>query len=240
MVFFEKRGGVSCALAFNLSCDPLAEGFRTEGYTDGVVMCRISACSMNATFYRVEPMDLDSQTSEELFRLASVMGNRDAFRTLFSRHGPQLKRFFMRSGLRSQQADEMVQEVMLKIWRRARSYDPERASFQTWLFTIARNQRIDQVRKKRVPEVELDDQTNAVVLAPSAFDALDSAQRKSQVRQAIQHLPEKQAAVLNSAYIEGKTLVSIANESKLPLGTIKSRLRLALERLRSTLVLEGN
>lgn len=161
--------------------------------------------------------------------------DRVAFGALFSHFAPRLKAFLMRQGAESGSAEELVQEVMLLVWRRADTFDPRQANASTWVFTIARNKRIDLLRREKRPELDPDDP--ALVPAPSepADRWVESVQDGARLRAALDTLPREQAELLQMAYFEEKAHSTIAAERGLPLGTVKSRLRLAMERLRKQL-----
>jgi RNA polymerase sigma-70 factor (ECF subfamily) len=141
----------------------------------------------------------------------------------------------MRQGVDSATAEELVQETMLSVWRKAGTYDRRRANASTWIFTILRNKRIDMLRRQSRPELDLDSIGELASDASSADDDHHAAQAGDIIRQAIVALPEEQVEVLNKAFFEDKPHSVIAEELQLPLGTVKSRIRLALARLRLVL-----
>jgi RNA polymerase sigma-70 factor (ECF subfamily) len=169
--------------------------------------------------------------------LLAIAGRRDraAFVTLFGQFAPRLKSWFQRGGVPSEQAEELVQETMLAVWRKADSFDPARAGAATWIFTIARNQRIDAARK--VPRRALDgDDPSLAPYAPAAPDVVfDTAQRESRLRDALSTLPAEQADVIRLSFFEDRPHADIERVLGIPLGTVKSRLRLAMTRLRAHL-----
>ncbi len=153
-----------------------------------------------------------------------------AFAALFRHFAPRIKAFLMKSGASAALAEECAQDVMATLWQKAGQFDPARASVATWVFTIARNRRIDALRRARRPEPE------AVVWGPESepdqADVYAVAQENRRLGVAMAALPEKQRALIERAYYGDLTHSEIALETGLPLGTIKSRIRLALERLR--------
>jgi RNA polymerase sigma-70 factor (ECF subfamily) len=169
--------------------------------------------------------------------LAAVAERRDryAFATLFSHFAPRLKAYMRRLGLEDARAEELAQEVMLIVWRRATLYDPALASASTWIFTIARNKRIDELRRERRPEIDPDDPALVQDTAPAADLLVSQDQTGRRLRAAVAALPEEQAEVLRKNFFEDKPHGVIAAELALPLGTVKSRLRLALAKLRQAL-----
>jgi len=160
--------------------------------------------------------------------------DRAAFATLFNHFAPRVKSYMMRLGADAERAEELAQETMLSVWRRADAFDPARAAASTWIFTIARNLRIDAARRER-RTATVDDPT-LDLLPPAAPDAvLSAAQDEVRVASAIEALPPDQARVVREAFFSDKPHSEIAADLNLPLGTVKSRLRLAMARLRSAL-----
>ena len=165
-------------------------------------------------------------------QLVAVGRDRDrvAFATLFRHYAPRLKAFLMRTGLSEAVAEDVMQDVMVSLWRKAHLYDPDRASVATWLFTIARNRKIDVIRRTRRPEPE--DLPWGPEPEPSQADALAMAQDSRRLADAVAQLPPKQRDLVERAFYGDMTHTEIADATGLPLGTIKSRIRLAIGRLR--------
>ena len=165
-------------------------------------------------------------------KLLDIRENRSeaAFVALFEHFAPRVKAFLMRSGSDAALAEEIVQDVMTTVWRKAHLFDPARASVATWIFTIARNRRIDALRKIRRPEPE--DLTWGPDHEPEATDIVGLQQESAKLAEALGTLPEKQRLLVEKAYFGELSHREIAAETGLPLGTIKSRIRLALDRLR--------
>lgn len=177
----------------------------------------------------------DDKTRENATWAALLIRIRDhrdeaAFADLFRHFAPRLKGFLIRSGADAAQAEELVQEVMTTAWRKAALFDPTRASAATWLFTIARNKRIDLIRRTRRPEPE--DLPWGPEPDPDPAALVGLQQETEYLGQALAALPEKQRDLVHKAYFGEMTHSEIAEATGLPLGTIKSRLRLALDRLR--------
>jgi RNA polymerase sigma-70 factor (ECF subfamily) len=154
----------------------------------------------------------------------------EAFGKLFSHFAPKIKAFLMKSGTDAAMAEECAQEVMATVWRKAHLFDPTRASAATWIFTIARNKRIDAIRKLRRPEPENLDW--GPEHEPDQEEMVGLQQETAKLGQALAKLPEKQRILVERAYFKDMSHSEIAAATGLPLGTIKSRIRLALERLR--------
>ncbi|MGI9391524.1 MAG: sigma-70 family RNA polymerase sigma factor [Boseongicola sp.] len=159
--------------------------------------------------------------------------DREAFAALFDHFAPRLKGFIMRAGVGSGQAEEVVQEVMLTVWRKAAQFDPARAQVSAWLYQIARNRHIDLIRKEHraLPE-ELE---HAPATEPDAGQILAIEQESGHLKQALARLKPDQRAVIEKAYLGELSHREISAQTGLPLGTIKSRIRLGLERLRHEL-----
>lgn len=153
-----------------------------------------------------------------------------AFALLFRHFAPRIKAFLRKSGATDTLAEECAQDVMATLWHKAHLFDPSRASVATWVFTIARNRRIDAVRRSRRPEPE--DLPWGPEPEPDAADALGLQQDSARLVRALAALPEAQRALIERCYFGDMSHRDIAAETGLPLGTIKSRIRLALERLR--------
>ena len=153
-----------------------------------------------------------------------------AFAQLFCHFGPRVKAFLRKSGATEGVAEECAQDVMATLWQKAHLFDPARASVATWIFTIARNRRIDALRKSRRPEPE--DLGWGPQPQPDQADAMELQQETRRLSAALAQLPEKQRTLIERAYFGDLSHSEIAAETGLPLGTIKSRIRLALERLR--------
>ena len=158
--------------------------------------------------------------------------SRDAFAELFNMFAPRVKSYMLRLGSDEMQAEELAQEVMLTVWRKAEQYDPRQASVSTWIFRIARNRRIDLHRRNAKPPLDPNDSElhPADIEAPDA--ALDRADIEREVRAALETLPEEQLVLLQAAFYEGLSHSEIATRFDLPLGTVKSRIRLAFNRMR--------
>ena len=153
-----------------------------------------------------------------------------AFAQVFRHFAPRVKAFLMRSGASDAMAEEVTQDVMATLWRKAHMFDPSRASLATWIFTIARNRKIDVIRRARRPEPE--DLPWGPEPEPEQADAMALQQDAERLGEAIAALPEAQRELIQKAYFGDLSHSEIATETGLPLGTIKSRLRLAMERLR--------
>ena len=144
-----------------------------------------------------------------------------------------MKGFLMKSGMSAALAEECAQDVLATLWQKSHLFDPTRASVATWVFTIARNRRIDAARRAARPEPE--DLPWGPEAEPDQQEALEMAQETERLGAALALLPEAQRALIEKAYFGELTHTEIAAETGLPMGTIKSRIRLALDKLRAQL-----
>ncbi|HTY69075.1 MAG TPA: sigma-70 family RNA polymerase sigma factor [Alphaproteobacteria bacterium] len=171
-----------------------------------------------------------------LIRAIAERRDRAAFAALFVQYAPRLKAYMRRLGAADDAAEEIVQETMLMVWRKAALFDPARAAASTWIFTILRNLRIDMLRRSRPLPPELAAAGEAAEAA-DADDLIDAAQRTARLRAALASLPAEQAEVVRLSFFDERPHAEIERALGIPLGTVKSRLRLAMARLRR--VLEG-
>jgi RNA polymerase sigma-70 factor (ECF subfamily) len=178
------------------------------------------------------------QAHAELAARIAREQDRDAFVTLFDHFAPRINAYLQRLGLDAGAAEDMAQEVMAVLWRKAAQFDPEKSSLSTWLFRIARNRRIDAVRRDRSHLLDPEDPMLQPEAAPEAGGEIDARRRDERIRAAMQDLPAEQLELVRLAFFVGLTHTEIAEQTGLPLGTVKSRMRLAFTRLRR--VLEGD
>jgi len=164
--------------------------------------------------------------------------DRAAFAALFEYFAPRIKSFMRRSGASEASAEELAQETMLAVWRKATLFDPQSAGAAGWIFTIARNLRIDYYRREHrggmieASDVEVEFQIDE---SPLPDSRLVSAQNEDRTRSALSKLSEDQMRVVELSFFEEKAHAEIAQILGIPLGTVKSRLRLAMTRLRNLL-----
>lgn len=179
---------------------------------------------------------LSAEEAADLIEAIATRQDRAAFASLFNHFAPRVKAFIMRGGADAEAAQEVAQEALIMVWRKAASFDRTRASATTWLYTIARNKRIDLLRRSSRPAIDTEDWLT--VFAPEDGDADKSVlagQTYTRVKELLSGLSADQLVVIEKAFFEDKTHTAIAEELKLPLGTVKSRIRLALGRLRDAL-----
>lgn len=181
------------------------------------------------------------QTSEHAALVAAVAQSRDrdAFARLFDHFAPRLTAYLLRQGADTALAEEIVQDAMVTLWRKAALFDPSKSSLTTWLYRIARNRRIDLMRRDRSTPVEPENPIFDVADTTDLEGELDATQREAAVRIAMESLPEEQRVLVVLAFFDGLSHSEIAERTGLPLGTVKSRIRLAFTRLRRTLEAGG-
>jgi RNA polymerase sigma-70 factor (ECF subfamily) len=178
---------------------------------------------------------LDRDHLADLVEAVARSADKNAFATLFSFYAPRVKAYLLRLGADHATADELVQEVMVTVWRKAPSFDRRQASVSTWLFTIARNRRIDVIRRERRPEFDPDDPLFVPDPEPSPDDVAVRTEQDKRLKAALKTLPSEQLTLVEAAFYGGKSHRDIADETGIPLGTVKSRLRLAFTRLKKAL-----
>ena len=161
--------------------------------------------------------------------------DRAAFQALFEYFAPRLKAYVLRLGAPPHAAEDLAQEAMLTLWRKAALFNPARASASTWIFTIVRNLRVDVLRRERLPRLDVDDLSLAPESEPSAGDGVEARQDNEALRHALQTLPLEQSEIVMLSFFSDKSHSQIAADLSIPLGTVKSRLRLAMTRLRAIL-----
>ena len=171
----------------------------------------------------------------ELLRAVAAVQDTDAFKILFDWYAPRVKSVMRRQGADDVLAEELSQETLLMVWRKSHLFDPGKAAPSTWIFTIARNLRIDRFRKENRPELDPNDPALIPEAEPQADVALEQKDRETLVRKCLQSLPEDQKEVVWLSYIEGLSHPEIADRLGIPLGTVKSRLRLSFQKLRPML-----
>nr|WP_247676794.1 sigma-70 family RNA polymerase sigma factor [Leisingera sp. HS039] len=194
----------------------------------------------NITVLRASPEGKAVVSKEQTYSqltlwLLAVRDHRDraAFGEMFDHLAPRLKGFVIRCGARPALAEEIVQDVMLTIWRKAALFDPHKAQASAWIYQIARNRHIDIVRKESRPVP--DELAEGPGAEPDASQILALEQEAEQLKQAIALLHPDQKDMIEKAYIGDLTHQEISSQTGLPLGTVKSRIRLGLGRLRKEL-----
>ncbi|MDG2078507.1 MAG: sigma-70 family RNA polymerase sigma factor [Pseudomonadales bacterium] len=196
-----------------------------------------SLCKKRSSMYQSEVKErlAHDEWAAVMHKIASDQ-DRKAFEKLFAHFSPKIKSFCMM--LRSQHtspqmADELVQDVMIKVWTKAQYFNSDKASVSTWIFTIARNCRTDYLRKLKRTETPLvADDLWPMAEEEAPFASLEQRRIEKNIHHALTLLPPEQAEALKQIYISGKTHAEVASALGLPLGTVKSRVRLAIAKLR--------
>ena len=155
-----------------------------------------------------------------------------AFNSIFRYFAPRLKSFLVKAGSTDSQAEEVIQEVMIAIWTKSSTYDSSKSSVSTWIYTIARNKRIDKIRKEKRHYLSESDEGLEIPVDSTQEKEIFSAQVSNSLQKYMSKLPEEQSKLLKLSYFYNKTHADISTELKIPLGTVKSRIRLALTKMR--------
>lgn len=178
---------------------------------------------------------LTDPSPEELIALIARSQDKTAFTTLFDAYAPRVKYFLIGNGASSELAEELAQEALLTVWRKAQFFSADRGTASAWIFTIARNLRIDETRRNKRAQLyamvsKFDD-----VDPDRPDDLVNATEHAKRVRSAMSELPDDQLEVVKWSFVEGAAHSEIAKRLGLPLGTVKSRLRLAMRRMKKSL-----
>ena len=165
--------------------------------------------------------------------------DRSAFTRLFDHFAPRLNAYLLRLGADRTTAEEITQEVMVTLWRKAALFDPGKSSLATWLYRVARNRRIDMIRRDRLAFLDTQDPVLETTDESDLDAVVDISRRGEAVRLALHSLPEEQLSLVRLAFFDGLSHSQISERTGLPLGTVKSRIRLGFARLRRTLEAGG-
>lgn len=175
----------------------------------------------------------------DLMAAVAVRQDRAAYSELFAYYAPRVKSYLMRLGADGALAEEIAQDVMVTVWRKAALFDRAQASVSTWIFRIARNRRIDVFRRAKRPDLDPEE----TMILPAGVEAPDARveamETETRVRAAMKDLPEEQVNLLRLAFYEGLSHSEIAGKLDLPLGTVKSRIRLAFGKMKAKLDDDG-
>jgi RNA polymerase sigma-70 factor, ECF subfamily len=179
--------------------------------------------------------DSDRARFADLLVLVATRQDRTAYAELFGYYAPRVKSYLMRLGADNAQAEEIAQDVMVTVWRKAALFDRKQASVSTWIFRVARNRRIDVFRRTKRPDLDPEEE----MILPSGVEAPDARveimETEVRVREAMKGLPEEQLQLLRLAFYEGLSHREIADKLDVPLGTVKSRIRLAFAKMKTKL-----
>lgn len=177
-------------------------------------------------------------SGDEMAQLAGKIArgrDTDAFALLFDHFAPRINAYMRKLRLDTGEAEEITQEVMFTLWHKAGMFDPAKSNLSTWLFRIARNRRIDRARRDRSGDLDMTDPSLMPEPEPMPDAGIDIAQREALLNRAMAELPSEQFDIIRLAFFLGLSHSQIAEETGLPVGTVKSRIRLAFARLRSSL-----
>jgi RNA polymerase sigma-70 factor (ECF subfamily) len=177
----------------------------------------------------------ETQDFARLVEAIAARQDRAAFTRVFAYYAPRVKAYLARLGLDGAQAEEVAQEVMVAVWRKAASFDARQASVSTWIFRIARNRRIDVFRRAQRATLDPNDPAFEPPAEARPDGAAEAAEREARVRRAMAELPPEQRDLVRRAFYEDLSHSEIAATTGVPLGTVKSRLRLAFAKLKLTL-----
>lgn len=161
--------------------------------------------------------------------------DREAFVALFRHFAPQVKAYLLGHAMSNAVAEDLAQETLLTVWHKAAQFDPAKSGAATWVFTIARNLRIDRVRHESHPSVLQDSPVSAGDDYAEGDKHLERTERERLVAQALRELPTEQAEIIRLAFFEDRSHAEIERRLGIPLGTVKSRLRRAMRHLRLVL-----
>tara|TARA_Y100000589_G_scaffold330831_1_gene381806 strand:- start:1157 stop:1780 length:624 start_codon:yes stop_codon:yes gene_type:complete len=176
-----------------------------------------------------------ADTDDDLTLCVELIGkNQDklAFNSIFTYFAPRLKSFLVKAGSTDTQAEEVIQEVMIAVWTKSSTYDSNKSSVSTWIYTIARNKRIDKIRKEKRHFLTESDEGLEIPVDSTQEKEIFTAQVSNSLKKYMSNLPEEQSKLLKLSYFYNKTHADISAELKIPLGTVKSRIRLALTKMR--------
>lgn len=177
---------------------------------------------------------LDGAQAARLVAAIAEAGDRQAFAQLFAFYAPRLKTYLSRQGFGASDCDDLIQDTMLAVWRKAGQFDAEAGAASTWIFAICRNLGIDRRRRqaRRLADAE---PVSDIDPSPSAEGEIISREDETRVRRALDRLPTEQATVIALSFFSQSPQTEIAKSLGIPLGTVKSRVRLAMNRLRQLL-----
>ena len=180
------------------------------------------------------PTEIGEQNAlfADLVERIAVSADRAAFTRLFAYYAPRVKGYLMRLGLSPAEAEEVSQEVMVAVWRKAASFDRKQASVATWIFRIARNRRIDAFRRDQRAVIDASDPIFQPEPTVAADTLSETSEREAALRVAVAELPPEQRDLVRVAFYEDLSHSQVAERTGLPLGTVKSRLRLAFAKLK--------
>ena len=187
----------------------------------------------------LEPREKELPNFSELLVNVGQNQNKAAFADIFQHFAPRVKSYMLKLGSVDEVAEELAQQTLLKVWRKAQLFDPEKAAASTWIFRIARNLRIDTLRKQKHFFDDDYDLEGIVDEQEDAEDKVSREQKSHNITLALSALPQEQTRIIRLSFYDGLSHSEIANQLEIPLGTVKSRIRLAFGHLRKNLYLES-
>ena len=182
-----------------------------------------------------ETSALSQLSHEQLVILVARNKDKHAFHQLFDYFAPRIKSYLLNFNISDQKAEDLTQEVMIILWQKADKFDPEKAKISTWLFRVARNKYIDKVRQQKYPLVNADDHMSSMIAPEKTDESIKEKQDKSRIEKAMAILNDEQRKVIELSFFKELSHSQIAMATNLPLGTVKSRIRMAFQALRAEL-----
>ena len=198
----------------------------------------------NIENFKMRPTTLKKTSDSNEFDLKNFIKDiaetqdKSAFSNIFNYFAPRLKSFFVKLGCSEPQSEEIIQEVMISIWTKSKTYNSEKSSVSTWVYTIAKNKRIDKIRKEKKHYASESDESLEIPIPSIQEDQVIATEISEKINNCISFLPKEQAELLKLSYFYEKTHSDIASELKIPLGTVKSRIRLALSKMKNLVELK--
>ena len=199
--------------------------------------------TIERSFHQVRFRLFDNERPKAKVEWADLIGriaahaDRDAFRLVFEHFAPRIKGLMLKAGASGEEAEEIAQDTLLAVWRKAAQFDPSSAGAPAWIFTIARNLRIDAVRRSARAGVMVPDAELEYFVDPAESQETQIVKRNDTARitGAISRLSKEQSTAIRMSFIEDRPHAEIAEALRIPLGTVKSRIRLAMTRLKDSL-----
>ena len=190
------------------------------------------AMRITAKVRRTVPNPVKKESWEDLLVAVGRHSDRQAFEKLFLHFAPRIKAYLMKLGSDAGQAEDLMQDAMAQVWRKSALFDRSKAGASTWIYTIARNLRIDSFRRDRRPQIDENDPALVPEPEQGADEALHSQEVSKRLRTILNDLPDEQKTVVLLSFYQDKAHSEIAEELGVPLGTVKSRLRLAMGKIK--------
>lgn len=208
--------------------------YSTDGLTSQPRRCLSSSgeVTSSATRKAIAITVVQSDSLESLAQKVAESRDRAAFKALFAHFAPRIKSFILKQKVSDEVAEDLTQEVMVTVWQKAHLFDPAKARLSTWIFRIARNKFIDKVRRQKYIEVDVDDHIRTVEAAEKTDEPVIQGQDKKRILAAMSTLKPDLRTVIELSFYQDLSHSQIAEQLKLPLGTVKSRIRIAFQKLR--------